>query len=70
MRRANISVKLNIYAQAIPQSKRVAQSPVVSLLLDKNEEQPSAEAYRALTDVQTSAALSRMVVSTVPNQLG
>ena len=38
MRHANISVTLNIYAQAITQTKRDAQSRVVSLLLDKNEE--------------------------------
>jgi hypothetical protein len=49
MRHANISVTLNIFAQAITQSKRDAQSRVVSLLLDKNEEQPSTEAYRTLT---------------------
>jgi len=36
------------------QSQRDAQSRGVSLLLDKNEEQPSTEAYRTLTDVQTS----------------
>src|SRR5713226_4638376 len=54
MRHANISVTLNIYAQAITQTKRDAQSRVVSLLLDKNEEKPSTEAYRMLTDVQKS----------------
>ena len=54
MRHANISVTLNIYAQAITQSKRDAQSRVVSLLLDKNEEQPSTEAYRTVTDLQNS----------------
>src|SRR5271169_2531060 len=54
MRHANISVTLNIYAQAITQAKRDAQSRVVSLLLDKNEEKPSTEAYRTLTDVQNS----------------
>jgi integrase len=37
MRHANISVTLNVYAQAITQTKRDAQSRVVSLLLDKNE---------------------------------
>jgi integrase len=37
MRHGNISVTLNIYAQAITQTKRDAQSRVVSLLLDKNE---------------------------------
>ena len=52
MRHANISVTLNIYAQAITQSKR--QSRVVSLLLDKNEEKPSTEAYRTVTDLQNS----------------
>jgi hypothetical protein len=41
-------------AQAITQTKRDAQSRVVSLLLDKNEEKPSTEAYRTLTDVQNS----------------
>ncbi|HXP70463.1 MAG TPA: site-specific integrase [Candidatus Dormibacteraeota bacterium] len=35
MRHANISVTLNIYAQAITQTKRDAQSRVVSLLLNK-----------------------------------
>jgi len=54
MRHANISVTLNIYAQAITQTKRDAQSRVVSLLLDKNEEKPNTEAYRTLTDVQNS----------------
>jgi hypothetical protein len=54
MRHASISVTLNIYAQAITQTKRDAQSRVVSLLLDKNDEQPSTEAYRTLTDVQNS----------------
>ncbi len=37
MRHANISVTLNIYAQAITQTKRDAQTEL-SLLLDKNEE--------------------------------
>jgi integrase len=54
MRHANISVTLNIYAQAITQTKRDAQSRVVSLLLDKNEEKPSTEAYRNVTDLQNS----------------
>ncbi len=34
--------------------KRDAQSRVVSLLLDKNEEKPSTEAYRTVTDLQNS----------------
>ena len=54
MRHANISVTLNVYAQAITQTKREAQSRVVSLLLDRNEEKPSTEAYRTVTDLQTS----------------
>jgi hypothetical protein len=54
MRHANISVTLNIYAQAIAQTKRDTQSRVVSLLLDKNEKKTSTEADRTLTDVQTS----------------
>ncbi len=54
MRHANISVTLDIYTQAITQTKRDAQSRVVSLLLDKNEEQPRTEAYRAVTDLQNS----------------
>ena len=53
-RRLRDGVSLNIYAQAITQTKRDAQSRVVSLLLDKNEEKPSTEAYRTLTDVQNS----------------
>ena len=54
MRHANISVTLNIYAQAIMQTKRDAQSRVVGLLLDKNEEKTSTAAYRTVTDVQNS----------------
>jgi hypothetical protein len=54
MRHANISVTLNVYAQAITQTKRDAQSRVVSVLLDKNEEKPSTEAYRTVTDLQNS----------------
>ena len=54
MRHANISVTLNVYAQAITQTKRDAQSRLVSLLLDKNEEKPSTEAYRTVTDLQNS----------------
>ena len=42
---------LNVYSQAIKQTKRDAQSRVGSLLLDKNEEKPGTEAYRMLTDV-------------------
>ena len=43
MRHANISVTLNVYAQAITQTKRDAQSRVVSLLLDKNDEKTGSE---------------------------
>jgi hypothetical protein len=52
MRHANVT--LHTYVQAITQSKRDAQSRVVSLLLDKNEEKPSTEAYRTVTDLQNS----------------
>jgi exosome complex RNA-binding protein Csl4 len=61
MRHANISVPLNIYAQAITQSKRDAQSRVVSLLLNKNEEKTSNEAYRMLTDVLNSGGDLQLV---------
>ena len=54
MRHANISVTLNVYAQTITQTKRDAQSRVVSLSLDKNDEKPSTEAYRTVTDLQNS----------------
>jgi hypothetical protein len=46
MRRANISVTLGIYAQAITRSKGDAQSRVVNLLLDNSEEKPSTEPFR------------------------
>ena len=61
MRHANISVTLNVYAQAITQTKRDAQSRVVSLLLDKNEEKPSTEAYRTVTDLQNSGGYLQVV---------
>jgi hypothetical protein len=54
MRHASISVTLNIYGQAITQTKRNAQRRVVSLLLDKNEQKLSTEAYRTLREVQNS----------------
>jgi hypothetical protein len=54
MRQANIPVTLNVYAEAITQMKRDAQSRVVSLLLDNNEGKASTEAYRTVTDLQNS----------------
>jgi hypothetical protein len=60
MRHANISVTLNIYAQAITQTKRDAQSRVVSLLLDKNEEKPSTE---GLSDVNVRTKFWRGLAS-------
>lgn len=60
MRHPNISVTLNIYAQAITQSKRDAQRRVVSLLLDKDEEKPSTEADRTVTDLQNSGGDLRL----------
>jgi len=69
MRHANISVTLNVYAQAITQTKRDAQSRVVSLLLDKNEEKSSTEAYRTVTELQTSGGDLQVVDKVgVPNQ--
>jgi hypothetical protein len=62
MRHANISVTLNIYAQAITQTKRDAQSRVVSLLVDKNEEKSSTEAYRTLTDVQLLEGICKLLI--------
>jgi hypothetical protein len=47
MQHANISVTLNIYAKAITQTKRDAQSRVVSLLLEKNKKNK----HRDLSDV-------------------
>src|ERR1700737_1714900 len=63
MRHANISVTLNVYAQAITQTKRDAQSRVVSLRLDKNEEKPSTEAYRTVTDLQNSGGIRKGLIS-------
>ncbi|MFY9948896.1 MAG: site-specific integrase [Candidatus Sulfotelmatobacter sp.] len=54
MRHASLSVTLNIFAQAITRTKRDAQSRVVSLLLDKNDEKPSTTAYRTVRDLQNS----------------
>ena len=62
MRHANISVTLNIYAQAITQTKRDAQSRVVSLLLDKNDEKPSTEAYRTVTDLQILEGICKWLI--------
>ena len=61
MGHANISVTLNVYAQPITQSKRDAQSRVVSLLLDKNEEKTSTEAYRTVRDLQSSGGHLQVV---------
>jgi len=61
MRHANISVTLNAYAQAINQTKRDAQSRVVSLLLDKNDEKPGTEAYPTVTDLQNSGGNLQVV---------
>jgi integrase-like protein len=75
MRHANVSVTLNVYAQAITQTKRDAQSRVVSLLLDKNEEKPSTEAYRTVTDLQNSGGDLQVVdqvgvpLGTILNQI-
>jgi len=52
MRHANISVTL---------SKRDAQSRVVSLLLDKDEEKTSTAAYRTVRDLQNSGGDLQLV---------
>ena len=56
MRHGNISVTLNIYAHSIMKTKRDAQSRVVSLLLDKNEEKTKR---RGLSDRSGSTQLWR-----------
>jgi len=67
MRHANISVTLNIYAQAITQTKRDAQSRVVSLLLDKNEEQLSTKAYRTVTDYKILEGICKWLIKWRPD---
>jgi hypothetical protein len=47
-----------------PQSREAAVigDSSVSLLLDKNEEKPSTEAYRTLTDVQNSEGICKWLI--------
>jgi hypothetical protein len=59
LRHANSLVTMNLYAQAITQNKRDAQSRIVTMALDDNrlrEAQPSGStsAYRTITDLQDS----------------
>jgi hypothetical protein len=61
IRHANILVTLNIYAQAITQTKRDAQTRVVCLLLDKHEEKPSTEVYGTVTNLQNSGGELQIV---------
>ena len=62
MRHANISVTLNIYAQAIKQTKRDAPSRVVSVPLDKNEEKSGTEGYWTVTELQTSGGICKWLI--------
>jgi len=59
LRHANSLVTMNLYAQAITQNKRDAQSRIVTMVLDDNrlrKAQPSGStsAYRTITDLQNS----------------
>jgi lipoate synthase len=70
MRHGNISVTLNIYAQAITQTKRDAQRRVVSLLLDKNEEKTRRRGLSTVTDLQNSGGDLQIAEKFgVPNRL-
>ncbi len=58
-RHANSLVTMNLYAQAITQKKRDAQSRIVTMVLDDNplrKAQPSEGTfpYRTITDLQIS----------------
>jgi integrase len=66
LRHANSLVTMNLYAQAITQNKRDAQSRIVSMVLDDNRlrgAQPSGStsAYRTITDLQNSVRDSQVV---------
>jgi hypothetical protein len=59
LRHANSLVTMNLYAQAITQNKRDAQSRIVTMVLDDNrlrKAQPSEGTfpYRTITDLQIS----------------
>lgn len=59
LRHANSLVTMNLYAQAITQNKRDAQSRIVTMVLEDNrlrEAQPSEGTfpYRTITDLQIS----------------
>ncbi len=60
MRHANISVTLNIYAQATP-TERDAQSRVVSLWFGKKRRTNKHQTYGTLTDVQNSGGNLQVV---------
>jgi len=68
LRHANSLVTMNLYAQAITQNKRDAQSRIVTMVLDDNrlrKAQPSrsTSAYRTITDLQNSGRESQVVDS-------
>ena len=59
---------MNLYAQAIAQNKRDAQSRIVTMVLDDNrlrKAQPSGStsAYRTITDLQNSGRELQVVES-------
>jgi hypothetical protein len=59
LRHANSLVTMNLYAQAITQNKRDAQSRIVTMVLDDNRLRKaqfsgSTSAYRTITDLQNS----------------
>lgn len=68
LRHANSLVTMNLYAQAITQNKRDAQSRIVTMVLDDNrlrKAQPSGStsAYRTITDLQNSGRELQVVDS-------
>ncbi len=68
LRHANSLVTMNLYAQAITQNRRDAQSRIVSMVLDNNrlrKAQPSESisAYRTITGLQNSGLELQVVDS-------
>ena len=68
LRHTNSLVTMNLYAQAVTQNKRDAQSRIVTMVLDDNrlrQAQPSEStfAYRTITDLQKSGGEFQVVDS-------
>jgi hypothetical protein len=68
LRHANSLVTMNLYAQAVTQNKRDAQSRIVTMVLDDSRqriEQPneSTFAYRTITDLQKTGVDLQLVDS-------